>query len=593
MRPVLLLTILTGGGALGCAAGAGASGGNGGGGFGAGSAAGGDMVGVVGAGGGSSTLCADLKTVADPSGNLTPCPPDQGCLDGQCVEACEAAAAADGSIGCEYWAPETPFSYSGPCYAVFVANTWGKPAKISFSYQGQTYDASEFGRIPSGVGPNTTYAPIPASGLPEGEVAVLFLSHRPGVQHVNGFSLECPITPAVTVDAAVAGSGRGDAFEVLSDTPVTAYDIVPYGGALSFFPSATLLYPRTAWGTNYVVTAPQSDAGFGQAWLTIVGTVDGTTVDVAAKGQLWGDDGVPVVAAGQTEQVTIGAGEIVQWISDPSGAILGSDHPIGVFSGHTKLEVVTATSPDGGGVDSTHQQLPPVAALGAEYVAGGVVTRLTSLAPESVRYRLTGIANDTALSYEPAIAGAPTALQQGESLELETSQRFVVRAQDDDHPFILSQYMPGAMNLHRPGCDPNGPIVGPCYLGDDDWVVLSPPAQFMNRYAFFADPTYATTTLVMARKRGDDGAFADVTVDCLGTVTGWQPVGASDYEVAHVDLVRALTGATPACETARHLAHSTSSFGAVVWGTDMFASYGYPAGGNVAAINDVVVDVPR
>jgi hypothetical protein len=72
-------------------------------------------------------------------------------------------------------------------------------------------------------------------------------------------------------------------------------------------------------------------------------------------------------------------------------------------------------------------------------------------------------------------------------------------------------------------------------------------------------------------------------------VDGWEPVGSADkYQVSRVDLVR---GNQPLkdCATSRHVAWSNGLFGAVVWGTDLAASYGYPAGGNLAAINEVVV----
>jgi hypothetical protein len=42
------------------------------------------------------------------------------------------------------------------------------------------------------------------------------------------------------------------------------------------------------------------------------------------------------------------------------------------------------------------------------------------------------------------------------------------------------------------------------------------------------------------------------------------------------------------------VAESNAPFGIVTWGTDYYASYGYPAGGNVGAINRVVVlPIPR
>jgi hypothetical protein len=125
-------------------------------------------------------------------------------------------------------------------------------------------------------------------------------------------------------------------------------------------------------------------------------------------------------------------------------------------------------------------------------------------------------------------------------------------------------------------------------LGDEDWINLVPAQQFLQRYVFFTDPTYATTNLVIVRARGTDG-FEDVTVECLGVVDGWEPVGsAGKYEVSYVDLVR---GNQPLkdCATSRHVASSQGPFGVVVWGTDWAASYGYPAGGNLTSINEVVV----
>ena len=69
---------------------------------------------------------------------------------------------------------------------------------------------------------------------------------------------------------------------------------------------------------------------------------------------------------------------------------------------------------------------------------------------------------------------------------------------------------------------------------------------------------------------------------------------AGRFEVAHVDLSRAFVGVTAACATSRHEATSDGAFGVTVWGTDYYASYAYPAGGNIGTINQVVVPpVPR
>jgi len=97
------------------------------------------------------------------------------------------------------------------------------------------------------------YEKLPADGLPPNEVAILFLSHDLLSENL-GHALTCPITPAVEEDAAIQNSGRGTAFRIVSDTPLSAYDILPYGAAASYLPSATLLLPATAWGTNYIAS---------------------------------------------------------------------------------------------------------------------------------------------------------------------------------------------------------------------------------------------------------------------------------------------------------------------------------------------------
>ncbi len=602
-------------GARGTGTGTGAGVTNGPSGAGAGSAAGvgGGLSSSSGAGGVSFTgagngggvqgsgCSSDLQSVVDGKGDtIMTCPPDEGCSGGACVPACQASMNAQGSIGCDFWAPDPPFydngqgsTYSGACYAVFIANSWSRPAKITVSRGGQSFPLAQFGHVPNGIVPNITYDPIPASGLPPGQVAVLFLSHAPGASSAFGTPLTCPVAPALLEDAAISGSGAGSAFLVVSDTPVTAYDIMPYGGALSYLPSASLLVPSTSWGTNYYAVAPHP-AGGGELWMLVVGGADGTTVTAAPAATLPGGGSTPpTLNAGQMTTFTVNAGQTLQWIgADPSGTVLQATHPIGVFTGSTYLLVATQTSPSGGGEDAAHQQIPQIKALGSEYVAPSIVTRLASLAPESIPYRLVGVVDGTLLTYDPAVPpGAPDTLSVGQIVEFETTSLFAVHSQDAAHPFGMTHYMPGSPQgaSRADGCSSQPMFGGQCSLGDEDWVILIPPAQFLARYVFFTDPTYATTNLVLTRVKGTSG-FADVTVDCLGSpVTGWQNVDtAGKYQVAYVDLVR---GTVPVaqCNGSQHEAKSAGKFGVNVWGTDWFASYGYPAGGNVGSINNVVV----
>jgi hypothetical protein len=563
----------------------------------------------AGQGSGGGLGCSgDLQNVTDGMGNVVQmCPPNQGCSGGTCIDACQAASDSKGSIGCDFWAPDTPFyrngqpsTYGGACYAVFVANTWSRSAQITVTRGGQSFNLSEFGYVPSGVIPNLTYTPIPAAGVPPNQVAVLFLSHDPNAMTAGSTPntpLTCPKPPAYLHDAAASGSVPGTAFHVVSDTPITAYDIIPYGGALSYLPSASLLYPSTAWGTNYYVVGPHS--GDGVLWMLLVGAVDGTMVTASAAQTLVGASTEPTLGAGTTTTFTLNQGQTLQWTdflglgADPSGTVLSSTQPIGVFTGNTYLLVPSATSPSGGGHDAAHQQIPHIKALGHEYVAPGISTRMASLKPESVPYRVLGVVDGTALTYDPAApASAPKQLNAGDIVEFETTALFVVKSQDAIHPFSITQYMPGAgvTGGSMAGSCSDQPMFGQtCALGDEDWITLLPPAQFLQRYVFFTDPTYATTNLVITRVKGPSG-FSDVTVECLGApVTGWMNVDtAGTYQVAHVDLVRG-TKPVANCNGSNNQATSAGKFGINVWGTDWFASYGYPAGGNIGSINQVTV----
>jgi hypothetical protein len=538
----------------------------------------------------------DLRRIIDAATGtvIETCPPDQGCLDGQCVPACDAAAGADGSMGCDFIVPTSPFyangnpgsPLSGPCHALLVANTWDQSATLELTRGGMVYDVATVSRVPSGITNAVAYDPLPPGGVPTDQVAVVFLSHRPGV--ANGTSLECPITPAVLADTATHGTSSGESFELHSDTPIQVYDIIPYGGASSFLPSASLIYPETSWGNAYLAASPHSATG--TKWMLVVASEDGTTVDVQPTVAMTaGSIANPAPAA--VTVYNLDRGQTLQWATnaDLVGSIATADKPIGMFTGNTYLQVTTADGPISG-QDSAHQMIPDVNALGSEYIGSGLVSRLASGVNESVLYRILGVVDGTNLQWDPVPPpGAPVVLSAGVVAEFETTLEFSVRSQDDMHPFSLSQYMSGT--LQGPGCGTNA--VTNCGLGDDEWVTLVPPQQFASNYAFFVDPTYGTSTLVVTRSRNGAAAFADVELSCMGALTDWIPVGAAgEYEVAHVELYRGSTAAVPGCDTSQHSAFSDQPFGVMVWGTDSAASYGYPAGGNLQSINEVDVQ-PR
>jgi hypothetical protein len=489
-------------------------------------------------------------------------------------------------------APSVMGLYKPGCFAVFLANAWRENVEITVSRAGQVFDVRQIARVVGEGADVAKWASLGESGLAPGQVAVLFLSHDPEANSGTGTDTRCPITPAVATAGGAAvyvaapedmpfmpaqQTGKGSAFEIATTGPVTAYDILPFGGASSVDPSSSLLWPMSAWGKNYVAIVPpmKSSDESNTQWGQVVASVDGTKVDLVATSTLPGGGGIPGAPAGVLTSYVLNRGEFIQWqdAGEMSGTAILADQPIAFYGGASAFTYDSSLPECGNGAsDNAHQQLPPVSALGSEYLAAPYTSRVS--VPELVPYRLVGFVEDTALTYDPPQLGAPTSLARGEVVELEADMAFTVRSQDHEHPFYVAQIMTGCG-----GGEPSG---------DEEFVNVLPAAQYLSRYVFFSDPTYSTTQVVLTRRRGSAG-FADVEVECLGIVSGWTDVGADgEYQVTNVDLVRGGAG-VGSCANGRQVAQSAGQFGLTVWGLDQWASYGYPAGGRAAPIHTVVV----
>jgi hypothetical protein len=534
---------------------------------------------ITGSGGGGPTYgCSpDLKEVIDANGTVVmTCPPDQGCAGGQCIAACDAAAASQGNVGCDF-VMSTPHFYVGiapPCFAAFIPNNWDEDAQIEVTRGTMSYNVTQFGRIASTNANPSTWPVIPATGIPPGAVGVLFLSDDPASTN-GGNSLDCPVVPAVRGAGGTAiwpgnstnGTGKGIAFHIKSSAPVSTYDILPFGGALSYLPSAELVFPTSAWGTNYVAVLPPPSSG--PPWAQIIASQDATTIQVLPNVALPAGTGVTAAPANATATFTLNAGEYIQWQGpEMTGSILQSDKPI-AFMGGDAYQCYSSATSGPGGCDSGHQLVPPVRALGFDYIAPPFKSRTGT---ESVPYLIVGAVDGTTLSYNPPIPGAPPTIAKGQNIKFESTLPFQVKAQDNNHPFYLGQEMPG-----------DGGI------GDEDFVDLEPPAQWLSKYVFYTDYSYPTTNLVFVRVKGADG-FKDVSVDCAGgPLTGWVPIGTDGmYEITNFDLIRDGAG-NGSCSNGPHTAASALPFGLMVWGLASYASYGYAGGGNAATINQVVI----
>jgi len=534
---------------------------------------------ILDGGGGSPTTCPhcsnDLHAIVSCDGSVKQtCLGSEGCdtTTVKCTNACQAAESAKRSVGCEYYAVFMDQIDESSCFAAFVANTWDTPAQLTVEYDGQTLPLGSFAYLPVGFGPTLTYAPLGGAGLPPGKVAILFLAGPDGTPGKD--NPVCPKPSAVPSGAMLFNkTGKGKAFRITSDVPIVAYQMNPYGGGSAAVTGASLLIPTSAWNTDYVaIHGYESGPQF--ASMNIVAK-EPTTITMRPTHNIVGGGGLPPGSAKGTYTVSLQAGEHVQFtqLESLAGSPITADKPIGFMAGGRCSQIPSTVY----ACDHVEQMIPPVSALGFEYV--GVSHK--SRSGEPALWRIMGVADGTTLTWSSDVGG-PSSLKLGEIVEFTTQFPFFVKSQNADHPFLLMAHMTGGSTNNMQG------------VGDADAVLAVPPAQFLTSYLFFTDPTYPVTDLVVVRAP-DAGKFHDVTLDCAGALSGWKPVGG--YEYTRIDLTTGDFQQVGTCSTGAHEMHSDGKFGVWVWGwgssvTSSFTeyvSYGYPAGMNIQKLNEIQI----
>jgi hypothetical protein len=579
----------------------------------------------------------DLRSILDVNGNVVQtCAVDQGCASCTngpagcftCVAACDAAAQSHGSLGCDFIIP-TPAAPTGaigsspPCFAFVLTNNWPKNAQLVVERAGKTYDPTKFVRIPDpAVGPGQ-WALLAQGGVaapggdPPTNAVVAFLSDTPGNGTGVAYSSQCgdavnPVPTAMGAPVALQGTARGAAWHVKTDVPVNIYESYPFFApasgpsnlgvqGLRALADGTIVWPTTAWGTNYVGVLPPfryPDGASGtqtEQWAQIVAAADGTTVTLSPTVDLPAGPNVLPAPKHTASTYTLNAGELLQFgpILDLTGTVIASDHPVGFTGGTLFLDATTATSSgsESGGAWA-YDEIPPVNALGDEYVAAPFATRRQDLQPESIPYRIVSIAGGTHLTYDPPVPGAPTSLSALQVVDFETTAAFRVSSQDVEHPFYLAQMMSSCSVQSGSRCGGSGGLGSVACLGNTQFAGLLPPPQFLSSYTFVTDPSFTTSTVTVVRPKTDTG-FADVNIDCIGAVKGWTDVGTGGlYQYANVDLFRVEDGVAciaTSCDNGIHAASSVAPFGLMVWSEATSAAFGYPAAGNARSINPVSV----
>lgn len=518
------------------------------------------------------------------------CGPGLGCGVDTCIDACSSAALSKGSIGCGFWTvpPDDAQYGAGACYAAMIANTWDQPATITADYGPDALDISQSIYTVSRTSGDPVYTKLEGP-LPPGQVALVFLAQSKMLTDPDAPYCPQGVKPALDVDPIRHGTVKTKAFHLKTDSPVAAYSIFPYGGATSYYPTATLLLPVSAWDKNYITVTTgmfgDPDMGFPRRTLQFIANEDDTQITMRPTFEVAPGNDVAPGTTGVPVTWTINRGQVLQITQEglASGAPISANKPIGLFGGSPCLFIPN----DDPYCDLTQQQIPPFAQWGSEYALVPFEPRLhavTGEAREIVPWSIIGAVDDTVLTYEPEKPiGAPDRLSSGQVVHFQTDQRLVVRSQDTKHPFYASVYMTGSTYN---GGTPGG---GTTAQGDPDFVNVVPTEQYLDRYVFFTDYTYPETSLTIVRKK-TLGSFRAVNLACAGELGDWKPLGTKgDYEYTFVHLT---SGGIPqafqggSCGYGRHEATSDGAFAVTVWGWGKDASYGYAGGMGSRPVND-------
>lgn len=232
---------------------------------------------------------------------------------------------------------------------------------------------------------------------------------------------------------------------------------------------------------------------------------------------------------------------------DLTGTEIEADGPIQVVGGHNCAYVPF----DRLACDHLEESMFPIETWSTELVVPR--PRSGDALPQVVR--VVSALDDNQVRFEPE-ERAPVTLARGESLEFETTQHLIVRA---DKPITVAQFLIGQNGEPR--------------VGDPSMTIAIPTQQYRSRYAFLSPKTY-DLNYVSLIAHSDDRVILDGV-----EVVDFAPIGEGAFKVAAIKLLSA--GA--------HEVHSRNGqqVGLQIYGYGDYTSYMLPGGLDLRVIGMV------
>lgn len=531
------------------------------------------------------------------------------CRAGLCRNQCDLAE--ETYVGCRFYAVDldnaaidTLHDASSQQYAVAVANP--QPFEVEVRV--------EINRAPYGRTPATEE--LDSRLIPPGFLEVFELPRR----EVDGSSED-------GLNDGTHTALTSNAFRIESTHPVTAYQFNPLENVSVFSNDASLLLPTTALGNEYTVVAwPQTignsdnpDLDFDptssdddlRAFLTIVGTAEDTTVDIALGDdvvRVAGGIGIPRSGPNDAIQLEIGPFDVINLETaategDFTGTTVSANAPVAVFVGSEASDVPLFSdfATRQCCADHLEEQLFPNRTLGTNFVVSKMPLRsraLNEAASIGVSLGVAESVEDERVRLVAAREGATTTIRTSlpfpdNEFRLTYLQDVILKVEND---FMIESDQPIAVLQALPSQDVTG--IPPEYPGGDPAIVALPPMeQYRRDYIFLTPDKYLFDFVVITAPSG-----ADIMLDGRSVPDGWGCSSApadglprADGEVAD-QMIHRCQLSFPDVPVAPgepqpgdqndgvHTLVASAEVGVVVYGFDRFVSYAYAAGLNLLTL---------
>ena len=536
------------------------------------------------------------------------------CRGGICQDLCYLATIERSNVGCEYWGVDLDNAMiddtsnaAAQQFAVVVSNAQPDVPVTVHVYQ----DDGEPGDAPAPY-------EIATAVIAPGNLQVLKL----GPREVDGSA-----TGEYNTGTHTALTRH--AYKITTDFPVVAYQFNPLDNVNVFSNDASLLKPREALAldgpgmqTTYVVAGwPQTIAATDdpntnfnpsnpihlRAFLTIVGTHDGTSVRVIPKATVVGGGPVATTPPGGAIDVALGAFDVLNletadFNADFTGTVIEADQPVVVFSGSEASDAphFDKLSNRRCCADHLEDQLDPLRAAGRAFAVAHTPSRTRAVKaaggdleivpePDYVRFVSASTGGATITTTLPPPDNEIHLSYLGDMREITAYGDFTATS---SAPIFVAQIMASqdAANVKRglPGGDPSLLMVPPTEQFRQSYVFLTPDKYAFDFVVLIAPPDAAVTLDGSTPEAlGCETAPADGLTDAQRGSKATLLVHRCQLSYPIVDpLGVSPDNVTPGMQNdGVHRVESNVPVGVLVSGFDSYVSYSYAGGTDLKGIN--------